>query len=38
MMVIDTAAGVSDSVLTFSQAAQDVVLVVCNEPASITDA
>ncbi|GHE37581.1 P-loop NTPase [Vulcaniibacterium thermophilum] len=37
-MVIDTAAGVSDQVLTFSQAAQDVVLVVCNEPASITDA
>ena len=38
VMVVDTAAGVSDSVLTFSQAAQDVVIVVCNEPASITDA
>lgn len=37
-MVIDTAAGVSDAVLTFSQAAQDVVLVVCNEPASINSA
>lgn len=38
VMVIDTAAGISDSVLTFAQAAQDVILVVCNEPASITDA
>ena len=37
-MVIDTAAGLGDSVLTFSQAAHDVVIVVCNEPASITDA
>ena len=37
-MVIDTAAGLGDSVLTFSQAAHDVVVVVCNEPASITDA
>lgn len=38
VMVVDTAAGISDSVLTFSQAAQDVIVVVCNEPASITDA
>jgi len=38
VLVIDTAAGISDSVLTFAQAAQDVILVVCNEPASITDA
>lgn len=38
VMVVDTAAGLSDSVLTFSQAAQDVIVVVCNEPASITDA
>ena len=37
-MVIDTAAGLGDSVLTFCQAAHDVVVVVCNEPASITDA
>lgn len=37
-MVVDTAAGISDSVLTFAQAAHDVVVVVCNEPASITDA
>lgn len=37
-MVIDTAAGIADGVLTFSQAAHDIVVVVCNEPASITDA
>lgn len=36
--VVDTAAGISDSVLTFCQAAQDVILVVCDEPASVTDA
>jgi flagellar biosynthesis protein FlhG len=38
VMVIDTAAGITDSVLTFCQAAQDAVVVVCDEPASITDA
>ena len=38
MLVVDTAAGLSDSVLTFCQASQEVVLVVCDEPASITDA
>ncbi len=38
VLVVDTAAGLHDSVLTFSQAAQHVVVVVCDEPASITDA
>lgn len=38
VMVVDTAAGLHDSVLTFSQAAQHVLVVVCDEPASITDA
>lgn len=38
VLLIDTAAGLSDSVLTFSQAAQRVVVVVCDEPASLTDA
>ncbi|HTV97383.1 MAG TPA: MinD/ParA family protein [Steroidobacteraceae bacterium] len=38
VLVIDTAAGLSDSVLTFSQAAHHVLVVVCDEPASITDA
>jgi flagellar biosynthesis protein FlhG len=37
-LVVDTAAGLHDSVLTFSQAAHHVVVVVCDEPASITDA
>ena len=37
-MVIDNAAGIADGVLTFCQAAQDVVVVVCDEPASVTDA
>ena len=38
VMIVDTAAGLHDSVLTFSQAAQHVLVVVCDEPASITDA
>jgi len=38
VLIIDTAAGISDSVITFSRAAHEVVVVVCDEPASITDA
>jgi flagellar biosynthesis protein FlhG len=38
VLVIDTAAGLHDSVVTFSQAAHHVLIVVCDEPASITDA
>ncbi len=37
-LLVDTAAGLSDSVAMFAAAADDVVLVVCDEPASITDA
>jgi len=37
-LVVDTAAGVSDHVAMFASAADDVVLVVCDEPASLTDA
>lgn len=37
-LIVDTAAGLSDSVTTFVRAAQEVVVVVCDEPASITDA
>ncbi len=37
-LVVDTAAGIADSVITFSQASQQVVVVVTNDPASITDA
>ena len=38
ILLIDTSAGISDSVVQFCNAAQEVLVVVCNEPASITDA
>ena len=38
MLIVDTAAGLSHSVLQFSQAAQHVLVVICDEPASMTDA
>jgi flagellar biosynthesis protein FlhG len=38
VLLIDTAAGISDSVTSFARAAQEVLVVVCDEPASITDA
>jgi len=38
VLVIDTAAGISDAVVSFVRAAQDVLVVVCDEPTSITDA
>ncbi len=38
VLVIDTAAGISDLVVSFSRAAQEQIVVVCDEPASITDA
>ena len=38
VLIIDTAAGIGDSVTSFVQAAQEVVRVVCDEPTSITDA
>lgn len=37
-LLIDLPAGIAGDVLTFSQAAQDVLVVLSNEPASITDA
>ena len=37
-LIIDTAAGLSDSVVSYTRAAREVVVVVCDEPASITDA
>lgn len=36
-LVVDTASGISPSVARFVQAAQEAVVVVCDEPASITD-
>ncbi len=38
VLVIDTAAGISDSVVSFTLASQEVMVVICDEPASITDA
>jgi flagellar biosynthesis protein FlhG len=37
VLVVDTAAGISDSVVSYLRASQEVVVVVCDEPASITD-
>jgi flagellar biosynthesis protein FlhG len=37
ILIIDTAAGITDMVINFIQAAQDVLAVVCDEPTSITD-
>jgi len=38
VLVIDIAAGVTESVINFSRSAHEVIMVVCDEPASITDA
>ncbi|AVQ86997.1 MinD/ParA family protein [Plesiomonas shigelloides] len=38
VLLIDTAAGISDMVMSFSRAAQDVLVTVCDEPTSIADA
>lgn len=38
VLLIDTAAGISDSVVSFTRAAHEVLVVVCNEPTSLTDA
>ncbi len=37
ILIVDTSAGLSDSVVRFCSAAQDVFVVVCNDPASIAD-
>lgn len=37
-LLIDTAAGLSDSVVSYIRAAREIIVVVCDEPASITDA
>lgn len=38
VLLIDTAAGISDSVINFVRAAHEALVVVCDEPSSITDA
>ncbi|MFJ2331592.1 MinD/ParA family ATP-binding protein [Pseudomonas helleri] len=38
VLVVDTASGANDSVLNFTHAAHEVLVVICNEPASILNA
>jgi len=38
VLIIDAAAGIASDVISFCQAAHHVLVVVCDEPASITDA
>ena len=38
VLIIDTAAGIATNAMQFCEAAQEILVVVCNEPASITDA
>lgn len=38
VLIVDTAAGVQESVTSFCKAVQEVLVVVCDEPASMTDA
>lgn len=38
VLIVDTAAGISASVVNFARACQEVVVVVCDEPTSLTDA
>lgn len=38
VLIVDTAAGIHRNVVNFCVAAQEVVVTVCNEPASLTDA
>ncbi len=38
VLIVDTAAGIAPGVLQFAQASQHVLVVICDEPASLTDA
>ncbi|MCI0667239.1 MAG: MinD/ParA family protein [Methylococcaceae bacterium] len=38
VLIVDTAAGISSGVVNFAKACQEVVVVVCDEPTSLTDA
>ncbi|WP_097460342.1 MinD/ParA family protein [Mangrovitalea sediminis] len=37
VLIVDTAAGISEGVVSFLRASQEIMLVVCDEPTSITD-
>jgi flagellar biosynthesis protein FlhG len=38
VLIVDTAAGIADGVVSFPKACQEVIVVVCDEPTSLTDA
>lgn len=38
VLIVDTAAGIADGVVSFAKACQEVIVVVCDEPTSLTDA
>ena len=38
VLIVDTAAGISSSVVNFARACQEVMVVACDEPTSLTDA
>jgi len=38
VLMVDAAAGISDSVISFTKASNEVIVVVCDEPTSLTDA
>jgi flagellar biosynthesis protein FlhG len=38
VLIVDTAAGIASGVVNFVRACQDIILVVCDEPTSLTDA
>lgn len=37
VMLVDTAAGISNQVLNFSHASQEIMIIICNDPASLMD-
>jgi flagellar biosynthesis protein FlhG len=38
VLIVDTAAGISAGVVNFTRACQEIIVVVCDEPTSLTDA
>jgi len=38
VLIVDTAAGISTSVVNFARACQEIIVMVCDEPTSLTDA
>ena len=38
VLIVDTAAGISAGVVNFARASQEIIVVVCDEPTSLTDA